>query len=128
MHLGYIKCIAEHTALKPELRDREQQDAQIPAITAQWAAGFPGGQPNAFQQAQFDRQLAGMHQAGPDAVNQCSSSRALHSLPPQLNLSTIEVSSWHYSCGLRDKPRMCRLAPRPAPHFKLSFLKLKAIL
>jgi ubiquitin conjugation factor E4 B len=42
MHLGYIKCIAEHTALKPELRDREQQDAQLPAHTQQWASQFPG--------------------------------------------------------------------------------------
>ena len=57
MHLGYVKCVSEHTSLARELQDRQSQLGDVDAMRAQWAASLPGGAPNAFQSAQFDRHI-----------------------------------------------------------------------
>ena len=56
LHLGFIKCVAEHTQLARELQDRQSQMNDVEGMRANWEASLPGG-PNAFQRAQFDRRV-----------------------------------------------------------------------
>ena len=61
MHLGYVKCAAEHTSLARELQDRQRQMGDTDAMRDTWAASIPGG-PNQFQMAQFERRVGEMKQ------------------------------------------------------------------
>ena len=59
MHLGYVKCAAEHTALAREVQDRARQMEDVDQMRDSWAASIPGG-PSQFQMSQFERRVAEM--------------------------------------------------------------------
>jgi ubiquitin conjugation factor E4 B len=59
MHLGYVKCAAEHTSLAREVQDRARQMEDVDAMRDSWAASIPGG-PSQFQMAQFERRVGEM--------------------------------------------------------------------
>ena len=57
MHLGYVKCAAEHTSLAREVQDRARQMEDVDQMRDSWAASIPGG-PSQFQMSQFERRVA----------------------------------------------------------------------
>jgi ubiquitin conjugation factor E4 B len=59
MHLGYVKCAAEHTSLARDLQDRQKQFNEIESHRDSWAASIPGG-PSQFQMQQFERRISEM--------------------------------------------------------------------